>query len=421
MTRHDDSKQMLIGTFVAALLIVPSLAYADPHAPKQPPAPPAPQASVTAPAPVKHGPVTIDAADLKEAAHERREALREAARDRRDAMREAAQEQREAAREAAQAQREAAREAAEAAREVRRAMAKKGWSVRVADASSTGDNRWVKWPVRSYSVSNVHIDGLVGTVTVKVGTTKTVTLDAQGNKSMMDSLEISPRDGTLHIEGSSPNTSVWNWRNWFDFPSRDDRGRATVQVNLTVPKGTPLNIEGLIGDANIGDTMGPLKFEAVASKARIGHVSKANISLAGAGRVDLADVAGPIKLEVAGSGTVVAGSSQGAKVEIAGAGDATLGAIDGDLDLDVAGSGNLIAAKVNGRVSISIAGSGSVKIADGNADPLKVDIMGSGKVRFGGNAVNPNISAMGSGNVWIKSYTGKMSSDGMVNVKVGNE
>lgn len=421
MDRHEDSKQMLVGAFVAALLIAPTLAHAGPPAPQQPPAPPAPPSVV-------HGPAAVDTPDTRDAERERRSALRKAAHDRRDAEREAAHEQREAlranaqaAREVARAQAEASSEVARAAAEASRAMAQKGWEMRMADASSSGDDRWVKWPRRSYSVSNVHVDGLTGTVTVVVNDTKTVTLDVQGNKSVVDGLEVNPRNGTLVIEGIKAENSVWDWRNWFDFPDRHDTRRARVQINLTVPKGMPLNIEGLIGDANIGDTMGPLKFEAVASKARIGHVSEAKISLAGAGRVDLADVAGPIKLEVAGSGTVVTGSSKSAKVEIAGAGDVTLGAVNGPLDLDVAGSGNLTAAKVNGRVKIDIAGSGSVKIADGNADPLHVDIMGSGKVRFGGNAVNPKISAMGSGNIWMKSYTGKMSSDGMVNVKVGND
>jgi len=71
-------------------------------------------------------------------------------------------------------------------------------------------------------------------------------------------------------------------------------------------------------------------------------------------------------------------------------------------------------------VSVSTAGSGNVKIAGGNANPLKVSIVGGGDLDFGGNAVNPSISAMGSGDIWIKSYTGHMSSSGMADVHIGD-
>jgi hypothetical protein len=86
--------------------------------------------------------------------------------------------------------------------------------------------------------------------------------------------------------------------------------------------------------------------------------------------------------------------------------------------IDIAGSGDFTAAKVNGPVRVDIAGSGNVKIADGVADPLKVDILGAGDLYFGGVAVNPSISAMGSGNVHLKSYRGKLSNDGMADVRV---
>ena len=75
---------------------------------------------------------------------------------------------------------------------------------------------------------------------------------------------------------------------------------------------------------------------------------------------------------------------------------------------------------MNGPVHVDIAGSGNVKIADGVADPLHVDILGAGDLYFGGMAVNPSISAMGSGNVHIKSYRGKLSNDGMADVQIGS-
>ena len=46
--------------------------------------------------------------------------------------------------------------------------------------------------------------------------------------------------------------------------------------------------------------------------------------------------------------------------------------------------------------------------------------MGSGNFTFGGTAVNPDISALGSGSVKLKAYRGKLSNDGMSNLKIGD-
>jgi hypothetical protein len=141
--------------------------------------------------------------------------------------------------------------------------------------------------------------------------------------------------------------------------------------------------------------------------------------LNGAGRVDIARVTGELKFEINGSGKITAGPVGTVKAEMAGSGDAIIGPIKGGMDLDIAGSGNMTATRVNGPMHVSIAGAGSVKIGDGVADPFHVDIMGSGDVTFGGLAVNPKISALGSGTVKIKAYRGHLRSQGMANVKIG--
>jgi hypothetical protein len=79
-----------------------------------------------------------------------------------------------------------------------------------------------------------------------------------------------------------------------------------------------------------------------------------------------------------------------------------------------------VATRVNGPVHVDIAGSGSVRIASGEADPLHIDILGSGNVFFGGMAVDPHVDGFGSGSVRIHAMRGKLSSDGMANVKIGD-
>ena len=279
---------------------------------------------------------------------------------------------------------------------------------------------WVTRPQRSFPVRAVKVADIVGTLVVAVKPDGPTTLDISGIRSRVDGLEVSADGGTLKIEGQHIN-SVWDWRNWFNFSIHDASAPKNLIVKITVPKGADLNVDGLVGDAAIGDTMGPVRFEAAASTARIGRIGSAKLSFAGSGKIDIAEVDGPLDLDIAGSGKVHVGKSKRVKADIAGAGDAQFGDIDGGLHLDIAGSGDVVANSVNGPVKISIAGSGSVKIANGQAKPFKVSIMGSGNIDFGGMAVDPDLSALGSGSVHLKSYSGRLSSNGSVSVKVNGK
>jgi len=285
--------------------------------------------------------------------------------------------------------------------------------------ASNGD--WVVWPTKSYNADAVKLDDLVGSLTVSVRNGGPITVDVAGTKERIGGVHVSQDGGTVVIDGShsNENDSVWNWRSWFNYSSDSEPRMDNLTVRIAVPRGTGVDVRDLVGDATIGDTQGALHFEAAATKARIGRVGKANISLAGAGRVDIAQVSGPLHLDVGGSGKVAVGPTQSVNASIAGSGDAEFGAIAGGLSLSIAGSGDVSAASVNGPTHIDIAGSGSVKIADGTANPLHVDIMGAGNFVFGGVAVDPHIDAIGSGNVKLKSYRGHLDNEGMADVKIG--
>lgn len=276
---------------------------------------------------------------------------------------------------------------------------------------------WVTWPQKSFSASALKVDDMVGTLIVNVTNGGNINVNVSGTRERINQLEVHSSGSAVMIEGRTEN-SVWDWRQWFNFDyTRAQPDQLVVKVN--VPRGTAISVDDIVGKANIGDTGGPLRFEASAVQSKIGKVGSANISLAGTGRIDVAAVNGPLKLDIAGSGKVNVGPTQSVKASIAGAGDTALGPIAQGLDVDIAGSGDISARRVNGPVHVDIAGSGSVNIADGVANPLHVDIMGSGSFTFGGLAVDPHVSSFGSGSVKIKAYKGHMSSDGMASVEVG--
>jgi hypothetical protein len=373
---HHELKSILAGAALAALLIVPTLAHGAPAAPPAPPAPPAPVAQ----------PVPADVNDAVE-----------------DAKAEAKAPQAEA-----RAAAEDARREAESARK----------EMRVAQA----DGNWVTRPRKSFNVKKVHFSSVIGSIKVDVNDSGPMTLDVAGTKRAVDGLDVHVEDGTLEIEGSDEGgtIAVWDWRKWFDFSDVGKSHHYKLDLRLTVPRGTDVAVEDFIGNAAIGDTMGNLNFSANATKSKIGKVKDAKIELEGSGQVDMGQVFGALNIEIDGSGKVNAGDVKSVHAELNGSGDAAIGSINGPLHLEIAGSGNLTATKVTGPVKIEIAGAGSVKIADGVADPFKVEIAGSGDVFFGGLAVNPSIEAFGSGKVKLHAIKGKLNSEGMANVKIGD-
>ncbi len=392
---HNRFKSLIGGTAIAALLVLPSFAASSPPAPPTPPAPPV----AAADAPDVHDQVRAAVKAAKAEAHAQAAAARAEAHA-------AAADMRDAAHAVAARERANARAAIDAAR-----------PVMVADAGT-----WKTWPQKKFNVNAVKFEDIVGTVIVEVKNGGPMTLDVSGMSQRVNAVHVDANGGTLVITTDEVN-DVWNWQNWFDFSGHDDRGNARgLILKVGVPKGASVNVSDLVGEATIGDTWGPLRFEAAASRAKIGHVGKAYVSLAGSGKVDIAGVNGPLHLEIAGSGKISTGAINGPlNADIAGAGTAAVGNINGGLNLDIAGSGDITAASVKGRTSVDIAGSGSVKIATGTADPLHVDIIGSGNFDFGGVAVNPSISAIGSGSVKLNTYRGKLSSDGAVTVKVNGK
>lgn len=286
------------------------------------------------------------------------------------------------------------------------------------------DGSWMVAPVRNFNTTNVKLEDIVGSLTVAVKDSGPMTVEVSGVPQRVKRVHVEQNDGHLSIDGASDEQedhSVWDWKNWFNFSNLDYDHHGTLFVKVTVPRGAEVHIEDLVGEATIGDTMGALHLDAAATKAHIGKVESAKITIGGSGRIDIASVQNQLDLDSGGSGRITVGSAGSVKADIAGSGDAHFGPISGGMSIDIAGSGDVTAARVNGPVHIDIAGSGSVHIADGIANPLHVEIMGAGNLFFGGVAVDPHIEAVGSGTVRIKSYRGHMSSEGMADVKVGGE
>ncbi len=276
---------------------------------------------------------------------------------------------------------------------------------------------WITGQTKTFNARNVSVHDIVGNVSIAVRDGGPATVQINGDKQRVDETSVRVEGDTVQVAGHAYN-EVWDWHHWFDFSDHTTHG--SLQVKISMPRGGDVHVDGLVGDAQIGDTMGSMHFEAVATNSTIGRVSDAKIELAGSGKISVAQVQGDLKVDTAGAGKIMVGNVGGVHADVAGSGAIELGNVNGDLHLDIAGSGDFSAKRLNGGAHIDIAGSGSVRIDDGQADPFHVDILGSGDVRFGGVAVDPHVSGFGSGQVRIHAIKGKLSSDGMANVKIGD-
>lgn len=187
----------------------------------------------------------------------------------------------------------------------------------------------------------------------------------------------------------------------------------------------------------------PMDARVGAGGAVFGSVGRSNsltLSNAGCGEWTVANVAGALSINLAGSGDVKAGSAGSADIKVAGSGDVATTGVRGKLEASVAGSGDLVAgpvggaltirtmgsgdtdvASVNGDVDINIAGSGDALIRGGRAGAVTVSIAGSGDVQFAGAATTVTARVAGSGDIRLASVSGdiKKSVVGSGDVRVG--
>jgi hypothetical protein len=250
----------------------------------------------------------------------------------------------------------------------------------------------------TYQASEIVLDRLVGRVEIAVGGSQ-VSLSITGRADELQAIQVSSVGAQLKIVSTKRHHFIEDPRDY-------------AQFKLTVPQGTNLTIEDMVGEAAVGDIGGDVKIAATSLDATIGAVKSAKLDISGSLDLTLGDVAGKLDVDVSGSADVKAGSVESADLDISGSGELELKTVRRGLTAEINGSGSVKVEAVNGPVRVDLSGSGEVAIAHGRADPLKVDISGDGEFSFGGEAVNPEVEVSGSGSIQLGSYTGKLKSQG---------
>jgi hypothetical protein len=140
----------------------------------------------------------------------------------------------------------------------------------------------------------------------------------------------------------------------------------------------------------------------------VGRSGSLHLANAGCGDWTIANVEGALTIKQAGSGDTRAGSAGETKIRIAGSGDVATAELR-SLDVDIAGSGSVAVNSISGPLSVSIAGSGDVKVGGGRASSMSVSVAGSGNVDFRGTTESVKARIAGSGDIRVKEVTGEVS------------
>lgn len=216
----------------------------------------------------------------------------------------------------------------------------------------------------------------------------------------------------------------------------DTRGRSLrnctrARAGATQPgDGASVEVRGrgrvALNDAPLVVLRTPRDVDVAVSGAVFGAVGRgaASVDLANAGCGDwtVANVDGRLEVSLAGSGDLNAGTAGELDLSLAGAGDVAVAPIGGDAEVSIAGSGDVSLASVGGDIGVSIAGSGNLLVRGGRSGDLSVSIAGSGDIEHRGRVGDVSANIVGSGDIRVASASGQVSRNaiGSGRVQVGS-
>jgi len=242
----------------------------------------------------------------------------------------------------------------------------------------------------AYAAKALQIESFSGTLIVKVDKAKTARLKLTGPKRQRKSLRIAVRNKILRIRHQHPvrrtQNSVHVERNVVivgpgGYSNMVIGGQQTgtqaeqsaLRLELTLPAGSPLGIDGFLGDLEIGDTRGPVVLSLASGNARIGRVHAATLKIEGVGKIVAERVDGPLSIEIGGSGAVSVGDGAMPSLSIVSNGTAEIavGGKAGTADIDANGVADIQIEYVEESPNASINGVGTVTI--GNWDMSEIN------------------------------------------------
>ncbi len=246
----------------------------------------------------------------------------------------------------------------------------------------------------AFAAPGVEIDHAIARVTVIPEARTDVAVSViRGNPRLP--LKVTRLGDQVVIDGGlswrSPNCHTRFGRPWASVWGVGDFSYDTMpQVVIRTPRGAHIASGGAVfGAVNPGESV--------------------DLANSGCGDWTVSDQTGPLRVRLAGSGDVRAGSAASADLVLSGSSDFTMAAARSGLTASISGSGDVKAASVSGPLRAHVSGSGDVSVHDGAVTDMDVAVSGSGNVHFGGVARSLEARVAGSGDVSVARVTGPVT------------
>jgi hypothetical protein len=255
----------------------------------------------------------------------------------------------------------------------------------------------------------VEIRDAVARVVVIVEDRNDIAVEITHGGSRLPALQVRRNGHDVRIDGRLGRNGVFGGNHGF----RNCRSGA---ANARQPgEGASVEVRDIgrvrLEDAPMIVLRTPRDVEVSASGAVFGAVGRGarsvDLGSGGCGDWAVANVDGRMQLSVGGSGSIRAGTSRELEASVGGSGSIAAGATR-KLEASVGGSGDITVARVDGEGEVAIGGSGNVAIRDGRMPAFSVAIGGSGDVRYGGATRDLEVAIAGSGDVSVGSATGQV-------------
>lgn len=241
----------------------------------------------------------------------------------------------------------------------------------------------------------VEIEDAVARVTIVPENRSDIAVEVTQGSAGLPAIQVERRGGRTFIDGRlDGDIEQCSVRNGTATVQVDGIGRVALDQAPRIVIRTPMDVEVEADGAVFGN---------------IGRSGSVDLANAGCGDWQVANTAGALRVSLAGSGDLRAGTARSAELRVAGSGDVTLVSVGEGMNVSIAGSGDVKAGRVDGPFTANVAGSGDVLVEGGQAREAKVRVAGSGDVRFAGVADSLSASVAGSGDVRFQRVSGPVN------------
>jgi Putative auto-transporter adhesin, head GIN domain len=236
-----------------------------------------------------------------------------------------------------------------------------------------------------HAASRLRVSGLAGSLRIDGQNRADIRLEMRGSEAALERLRRDVRGDRLEVTaepGPRGVTTIISGRNNIVIATPGARatqiigGVATtvggppseppLEVQAYVPAGTPLIVEGMVGELMVEGVGGRVELEQAGGSARLDRVAGGRLAVVGGSRIEARAASGDLALEVRGAGDVVVDQADlgGLEVGISGSGNVRVGGSAQQARVTVQGVGNVSVDEVRERPEVRVSGIGQIDIGN---------------------------------------------------------